>query len=487
MSQKKSVLDKYPDYEATIGVEVHVQLKTASKIFCACPNQFGAQPNTQICAVCTGAPGTLPVLNRRVVEYAIMAGVATKCRINKTSEFARKHYFYPDLPKNYQITQGDKPLCESGSVVITLGDSTEKTIRINRIHMEEDAGKNIHANSLESMVDCNRAGTPLIEIVTEPDMSSSEEVRTYLMTLHSIVQYLGISDGNMEEGSFRADVNISVKLKTDKELGTRTELKNINSFKFIGQATEYEIERQIKIKQSGGMVQQETRLWDTAEHKTFCMRGKGDSHDYRYFVDPDLPLLIVDDNWVQRVSSGVPELPYDKIKRFKDEYNLTHYEASLLCGSRELADFFEEAVEKASQPKLVSNWILRDLLGYLKENKMTLRESSITPAMLAELVEEVSKGVINSSTAQEVFLEMAGTGKYPSIIIEEKNLRQIGSEDELLAVVSSVIDKHQDVVETYKGGNQRVFGFLVGQAMKLTQGKGSPQVIQRLLKKVLDS
>lgn len=480
-----SVLSRHPDYEATIGVEVHVQLQTASKIFCSCPNEFGTVPNTNICPVCTGAPGTLPVLNKKVLEYAIMMGLAIDARINQVSEFARKHYFYPDLPKKYQITQADRPICEHGKMLITRLDGSVKEIRINRIHMEEDAGKNIHAGSGESFVDCNRAGTPLIEIVSEPDLGDSHDVREYLTSLHSIVRYLGISDGNMDEGSFRADVNVSVKKRGATKLGTRVELKNINSFRFIVHAVDYEIDRQIALIQEGGAVKQEVRLWDTAAQKTSMMRSKESSYDYRYFLDPDLPLLIVDDEWVKRLRANLPELAKAKIERFKKEYLLSDYEALILAGERDLADFYESVVRICKQPKLACNWILRDLLGYLKESRQELSTCLIRPEMLAELIQELVHGVINAPTAQEVFAEMARTGSYPSIIIQERGLQQIGSEDELLEIVNQVLEQNPDVVASYKGGNERHFGFLVGQAMKKTAGRASPQVIQGLLKKIL--
>ncbi len=482
-----SLTDRHPDYEATIGVEVHVQLQTLTKIFCACPNEFGSVPNTNICPVCTGAPGTLPVLNKKALEYGIMMGIATECRINKMSEFSRKHYFYPDLPKKYQITQGDRPICEHGKLTITRSDGTKTDIRINRIHLEEDAGKNIHGIAGESYVDCNRAGTPLIEIVSEPDLKDSHDVREYLTGLHSIIKYLGISDGNMEEGSFRADVNVSVKKRGATKLGTRVELKNINSFRFIVQAVDYEIDRQIALVQEGGQVTQETRLWDTSNQKTVFMRSKENGFDYRYFLDPDLPNIIMDDEWIKRLKGHIPELAKAKIERFKDEYALSEYEAVILSSERALADFYENVVKICKQPKMACNWILRDVLGFLKEAKLELHMSQITPEMLAELIQELVQGVINAPTAQEVFLEMAQTGKYPSIIIQERGLQQIGSEDELLEVVNQVMAESPQNVASYRNGNEKLFGFFVGQVMKKTGGRASPQVLQALLKKSLGS
>lgn len=473
------------NYEAVIGIEIHVQLKTKSKIFCSCPNQFGVPPNKNLCETCMGLPGTLPLLNKKAVEYALMMGAATNCTVSKMSDFARKHYLYPDLPKNYQITQGDRPICYGGHVNIENENGGCKKIRLIRIHLEEDAGKNIHSPSGEGLVDLNRAGTPLIEIVSEPDISSSQEAKLYLKRIRSVVRYLGISDADMEKGSFRADVNISVKLKSEKKLGTKVELKNINSFKFIGQAIDHEIERQIELVESGDVVHQETRLWDTKNQETIFMRSKEESQDYRYFTEPDLPMVIVDDEWLSCIKESLPELPHDKFVRFREQYNLTGYEADILTANQELADFFEKANERCNDPKQVSNWILRDFLEYLKSKKIEISDSKISPEMLGELIEEVSNGTINSKTAKDVFAEMSETGEYPSIIIEKNNLKQIGSEDELEKVVLEVIESNKKVAEDFLAGNERVFGFLVGTCMKKTAGKGNPQVIQKLIRKHL--
>lgn len=486
MTQKiMTALEKYPEYEATIGIEVHVQLKTNTKIFCSCPNHFGDEPNKNICSVCTGQPGTLPVLNRKVVDAAIMAGLGTNCSISKVSEFSRKHYMYPDLPKKYQITQGDRPICKNGFIPIKLIDGSIKHIAIERIHLEEDAGKNIHATDVESFVDLNRAGTPLIEIVSCPDISNAYEANAYLQGLRSIIQYLGVSDVNMEEGSFRADVNISVKKKNIDKLGTRAELKNINSFKFIGQAIEYELNRQISTLEEGGKLAQETRLWNTKEQKTMFMRSKEVAQDYRYFADPDLPLVYIDEEWIKRMRACIPELPQQKAARFKQDYKLTDYEIDILVANQELAAYFEAVVKHSHLPKPAANWILRDLLGYMNDKKLTFENFIIKPEMLAELVIEIDKGIINSKTAQDVFIEMAATGKYPSIIIQEKDLKQIGSEDELEAIVKEVIVANPTIVADYKAGNERVFPFFIGQAMKSTKGKGNPKLLQDLLKKYL--
>lgn len=482
----KTILDKYPGYEATIGTEVHVQLKTRTKIFCACQNQFGDEPNTNICEVCAGYPGALPVLNKQVLDSAIMAGLATNCTIATTCQFDRKHYMYPDLPKNYQITQDEKPICTNGFVMID-SDGNQKKIRLMRIHMEEDAGKNLHTNQGVSFVDLNRAGTPLLEMVSQPDMGSSEEARQFLTKIHSIVQYLGISDANMEEGSFRADVNISVKKKGAEKLGTKVEIKNVNSFKFIVQAIDYEIERQIEMLESGHKIIQETRLWDSKLDKTFSMRSKEEAKDYRYFTDPDLPLIEIDEAWLMRMQKLIPELPDAKIKRLQADYGLTLYEADVLATESKLADFFEQTVVHCEKPKQASNWILRDLLGFMKEHKQDFVDLIITPRHVADLISALEAGVINNRGAQIVFAEAAKTGASVEAIINEHNLKQIGSTDELIAVIKPIIDNNPKQVEQYRAGNDRLFGFFVGQAMQATKGKGDPKVINDLLKKLLEN
>lgn len=483
--ETNSIFDTHPDYEATIGIEIHVQLKTNSKMFCSCQNRFGDSPNSNICHVCAGHPGTLPVLNRKSVDFGIMAGLATNCSIAKISTFARKHYMYPDLPKNFQITQDKKPLCENGFVPIDLEDGSEKKIRLIRIHMEEDAGKNIHSENGESFVDLNRAGTPLLEIVSEPDISNAYEARVYLMRVRAIVQYLGISDANMEQGSFRADTNISVKKKSAKELGTRVELKNINSFKFIGQAINYEIKRQIELVKDGGRVVQETRLWNTKNNQSVAMRSKEEADDYRYFNEPDIPPLLINDEWIEKMRNKLPELPHHKFHRFKKEYELTAGEAEVIVDNKIMAEFFEKSVLLCNKPKQVSNWMLRNLLQYLKENKMSLSECLVTPETLAELIAVIDQGIINTKVAQDIFLNMIRTGKYPSIIIQEEGLQQISSSEELVDTIRGIIEANPNEVARYKAGNERLFAFFIGQAMKETKGKGNPQVIQELLKKYL--
>ena len=480
-----SVLDNYPEYEVNIGIEVHVQLNTKSKIFCSCSNDVTKDPNKNICEICSGYPGTLPVLNTEVVKNAVLAGLATNCKIAKVSYFARKHYFYPDLPKGYQITQSDVPICSEGYIPIRLEDGSIKNIRLCRIHMEEDAGKNIHAPfSNASFVDLNRTGTPLLEIVTHPDISSTYEAKAYLKALRSIVQYLNICSGNMEEGAFRADTNISVKKRTDSELGTRCELKNINSFKFIGDAVEYEIERQIEMKERGERVRQETRLWNTKEKKTTPMRSKEESADYRYFEEPDLPLVEINEEFISRIQKTLPELPYQKFDRLIKEKNISAYEAEILVEDAELADFFEKAY-KIYPSKNIINWILRDILGYLKDLKVSLIECKVTPQSLAKIVEMIETSKINNHAAKEVFEEIAQSGKDPEDVVKEKGLEQVGSVEELEKIVKEIIDQNPDNVALYKSGKDRIFGFFVGQCMKKTQGKGNPKIIQELLKKHL--
>ncbi|MCF7799752.1 Asp-tRNA(Asn)/Glu-tRNA(Gln) amidotransferase subunit GatB [Candidatus Babeliales bacterium] len=479
------IINKYPGYQACIGMEIHVQLKTESKIFCSCSNKFGDEPNQNICPICAGHPGSLPSLNKEVVDFAIMAGIATNSKISQTTTFARKHYSYPDLPKNFQITQDNLPICHDGYLIIDLPDNQTKKIRLIRIHMEEDAGKNLHATENESWVDLNRAGTPLLEIVTHPDISNSQETKAYLTQLKRIVEYLGISDANMEEGSFRGDVNISVKKKTDEKLGIKVELKNINSFKYMGQAIDYEIERQIALLESGQKIKQETRSWDSKLHKTIFMRSKGEAQDYRYFIEPDLPILQINEEWINRIKKEIPELAHEKLIRFQQEYNIANYEADILVSDINLANFFEETTKFCKNPKLACNWILRDVLGFLKEKKLDLKSSKITPNLLAELLIELDKETINSKVAQEIFLEMAEYGKSPIHIIKEKDLSQIGSIDDLEKIALEVINTNQEQVKEYLSGKDRLFGFFVGQIMKATNGKANPKILQDLLKKHL--
>ncbi len=475
----------FPEYVANIGIEVHVQLTTKSKIFCSCANIPGQEANQNICHICTGQPGSLPVLNKKVVDCAIMAGLATNCSINKHNSFARKHYFYPDLPKNYQITQSDEPICSNGYIPIKLEDGSIKKIRLIRIHMEEDAGKSIHTGiTNESLIDFNRTGTPLLEVVSHPDISNSYEAREYLKALHAIVTYLGISTGNMEEGAFRADTNISVRKKDCPTLGTKIELKNINSFKYIADAIDYEFDRQISVLVSGGHLTLETRLWDSKEKKSYVMRSKEEAADYRYFLDPDLPLLDIDDAWISSIKRQLPELPQEKFNRLIKEKGISQYEASILIEDRELANFFEEAT-KYSSSKQIINWILRDLLGYIKEQKTSLLQCKVTPIKLAAIVDMLEKGTINGPAAKELFLMVAQEGGQPAELVKAKGLEQVDSLDELEKIIKDILAQNPQEVERYKAGTEKLFGFFVGQAMAKTKGKGNPKLINELLKKHL--
>jgi len=485
MAENTSILNKYPEYEATIGIEVHVQLTTKSKIFFSCPNETTKNPNSHICNICSGYPGVLPMLNKKVVDFAILAGLATNCTINPESSFDRKHYFYPDLPKNFQITQQASPICSEGYVQIRQEDGSSKNIRLIRIHMEEDAGKNIHSTySNESYVDLNRTGTPLLEIVSYPDISSTYEVRTYLKTLRSIVQYLGICTGNMEDGAFRADTNISVRKKGQTELGTKCELKNINSFKFISDATEYELERQINILEQGGTIISETRLWDSKNKTTFAMRSKEETSDYGFFQEPDLPLVKITQERIEIAKTQMPELPAAKFERFTKDLGLTEDEADILIENIELAHYFDKTRQLTTSKNLI-NWILRDLIGYTKDKKITLTECKVTPQRLAQLVDLIDKGIINSPTAKEVFVLVADTDQNPEIIIETHGLKQIGSIDELETIVKEIIAANPKQTADYRAGKDKLFGFFVGQMMQKTKGKGNPQLINDLIKKHL--
>lgn len=484
MKEAHSILEKYPAYETCIGIEVHVQLTTKTKIFCTCSNGFSDKPNINICQICTAQPGVLPVLNKEVITDAIKAGLATHSHIAERSEFARKHYFYPDSPKNYQITQNDYPICTEGYVSIRLEDRSTKKIRLIRIHIEEDAGKNIHAaKSNESFVNLNRAGTPLLEIVSHPDISSAYEAREYLKSLRLIVQYLGICTGNMEEGAFRADTNISVRKKGASELGTRVELKNINSFKFISDGIEYEQERQITALESGQKIRQETRQWDAKEGKSNIMRIKEEAADYRYFADPDLPTIDLDQAIIAAVKEQMPELPYERFDRLVAQ-GLTPYEADILVGEPDIANFYERAIVFSKSKHLI-HWILRDLMGLLKVEKITIDQCAVTPEKLSKLVDLLDKGSINNRAAQEIFQDIARTGKDPEAIMQEKGLQQIGNVEELEHIIKAIIEANPDSVAQYKAGKERLWGFFVGQAMQKTQGRGNPQLINELLKKYL--
>jgi len=473
------------EFETIIGLEVHAQLLTDTKIFCNCSTKFGGAPNSHACPVCLGMPGVLPVLNKKVVEYALKMSLATNSTINKTCSFARKNYFYPDLPKGYQISQYAYPISEHGSVVLDI-DGEQKRIGITRIHMEEDAGKLIHDDyNPMSYVDLNRTGVPLIEIVSEPDMRSPAEAAEYLKRLHEILVYLEICDGNMEEGSFRCDANVSIRPKGQEEFGTRTELKNMNSFRNVQRALEYEVKRQQYIVENGGEIVQETRLWDDAQGATNPMRSKEEAHDYRYFPDPDLVPVIVDDTWIDEVRKGLPELPVAKRERFVQDYQLPAYDAGVLTADKALAKYFEDVVALCSRPKAASNWVMGDVLRFLNEDKRDIRDCPITPAALADMILLIEDGTISGKMAKDIVVEMYKTGGAPKAIIEEKGMVQITDESALVKTVQAVIDANPNQLKDYRGGKDKLFGFFVGQVMKATQGKANPKMVNDLLKKML--
>ncbi|MFO7931550.1 MAG: Asp-tRNA(Asn)/Glu-tRNA(Gln) amidotransferase subunit GatB [Thermodesulfobacteriota bacterium] len=474
-------------FKPVIGLEVHAQLKTRTKIFCGCSTAFGAPPNTHVCPVCLGMPGVLPVLNKGVVEYAMKMALATNCSVEGTSRFARKNYFYPDLPKGYQISQYELPIARNGHVNITLEDGTVKKIGITRIHMEEDAGKLIHdPDRPVSYVDYNRTGVPLIEIVSEPDIESPEEAGAYLRQLRSILRYLDISDGNMEEGSFRCDANVSVMAEGDSEFGTRTELKNLNSFKFVEKALAYEIDRQKEALGEGNTVVQETRLWDAEKNRTVSMRGKEEAHDYRYFPDPDLVPLVIEKTWTENVQNQLPELPDQRRRRFISQYGLPEYDADVLTASREFADYFEDCAGRVDSAKTASNWIMGELTGLLNARGISISECPVTAESLAGLIRLMEQGVISGKIAKSVFDDMAESGRDAKTIVEEKGLVQVSDESAIEEIVAKVIENHPGEVEKYRGGKTKVFGFLVGQVMKETRGKANPQVVNTILKNRLD-
>ncbi|MBI2210623.1 MAG: Asp-tRNA(Asn)/Glu-tRNA(Gln) amidotransferase subunit GatB [Deltaproteobacteria bacterium] len=477
------------DYEPVIGLEVHAQLLTDSKIFCGCSTRFGEEPNQNTCPVCMGFPGVLPVLNRKVVEFAVRTGLATHCEIARTSRWARKNYFYPDLPKGYQISQYELPLCRNGYIEIESGQGRKK-IRLTRIHMEEDAGKNIHdVRGDYSLVDLNRAGVPLMEIVSEPDIGNAEEAGRYLKNLRAILQYLEVCDGNMEEGSFRCDANISVRPRGAKELGTKVEIKNMNSFKAVEKALEHEIKRQIETLSEGGKLQQETRLWDAEREVTRSMRSKEFAHDYRYFPEPDLLPLVVEEKWIEEIRAGLPELPEQRRERFASRYGLPPYDAELLTARRDVADYFEAAVKAHSNPKAISNWVMGDLFRVIKEkrldDKLRIAAWPVAPERLAEMVRMIDQGKISGKMAKGLFEEMLETGVAPEKIVSAKGLEQVSDTGSIEKAIEQILAAHAKQVSDYRGGNEKVFGFLVGQIMKATQGKANPQMVNEILRKKL--
>ncbi len=472
-------------YEAVIGLEVHAQMLTETKVFCGCSTKFGSGPNTQTCEICIGMPGVLPVLNKKALEFAIRTGLATNCTISSYSRFARKNYFYPDLPKGYQISQYEHPICEHGFIEVVVDGETRR-IGITRIHMEEDAGKNIHEGGGNySFVDLNRAGVPLMEIVSEPDIRSPKEASEYMKKLRAILRYLGVCDGNMEEGSLRCDANVSVRPVGRKEFGTRAEVKNINSFRFVEKAVEYEIKRQVKVIEEGGKIVQETRLWDSDRGITESMRSKEEAHDYRYFPEPDLVPIIAERKWIDEIRAGLPELPDARKGRFVSEYGIPEYDADLLTSEKTVADWFEDAVKAGGQAKAVSNWMMGDLMRLLNEENTSLEECPMKPAQLAEMLKLVEKGTISGKIAKTVFEEMYRTGKDAGEIVKEKGLVQISDESEIEKAVDEVIAGHPQEAGRYRAGEEKLLGFFVGQVMKSTKGKANPQMLNELLKKKL--
>ncbi len=472
------------EFEAIIGLEIHVQLSTKTKLFCGCKVEFGKEPNTNVCPVCLGLPGSLPVLNKRAVELALRASLALNCKINETSIFARKNYFYPDLPKGYQISQYERPLAVGGYLEFEVEDGKTKRVRIRRIHLEEDAGKNIHEGN-KTLVDLNRAGTPLIEIVTEPDINSPLEARLFLENLRNLLRYAGVSNADMEKGQLRCDINVSVRRKGEGKFGTRTEIKNVNSFRFVQKALEYEIQRQVRIIKEGGKVEQETRGFDPQTGKTFTMRRKEEAEDYRYFPEPDLLPLVIDKEFLSYVKENIPELPSQRLERYLRDYSLPKKEAKILVNYKELGDYFEEALNYYREPKKLLNWLINDLLGNLKEKGLSIENSPVRPKDLTQLLKLVDGGQISTKIAKEVLREALETGKKPTDIIEERGLKQISDENLLRELVEEVIKENGEAFERLKNGEKRLMGFFVGQIMKKTKGKANPRLVSALIEERL--
>jgi len=474
------------EWETVIGLEVHVQLATKSKIFSGASTLFGSSPNTQACNIDLGMPGVLPVLNEEVLKMAIKFGLSINANINSPTQFARKNYFYPDLPKGYQISQLDNPIVEGGVLEITLKDGSKKKIRITRAHLEEDAGKSLHED-FEGLtgIDLNRAGTPLLEIVSEPDLSSPEEAVAYLKKIHSIIRYLGISDGNMAEGSMRCDANVSLRKRGSKELGTRTETKNVNSFKFVEKAIQHEMKRQIKILESGERVTQETRLYDSQLDETRPMRSKEYANDYRYFPEPDLLPVVLTEDFIKSVKDLMPELSEEKEKRFVKEYKLSDYDANVLSVDPNLSNFFEEVVVRSRNPKLAANWIMGELSAFLNKENLSILETKVDSINLGNLLSRIEDSTISGKIAKEIFEEMWNSKKSPDEIIEEKGLKQVTDSSEIEKVINQVLEQNQSQLEQYKSGKVKLFGFFVGQVMKASRGKANPEQVNKLLEERL--
>jgi aspartyl-tRNA(Asn)/glutamyl-tRNA(Gln) amidotransferase subunit B len=474
-------------WEVVIGLEIHAQLATKSKIFSGASTAYGAEPNTQACAVDLGLPGVLPVLNKEAVRMAVKFGLAIGAKVSRRCVFARKNYFYPDLPKGYQISQMELPIVETGELEIELEDGSTKTVGITRAHLEEDAGKSMHGN-FHGMtgIDLNRAGTPLLEIVSEPDMRSAKEAVAYMKKIHSLVQYLEICDGNMQEGSFRCDANVSVRPMGQKEYGTRAELKNINSFRFVEKAIDIEVERQIDIIEAGGKVAQETRLYDSDKNETRSMRSKEEANDYRYFPDPDLLPVVIEENFLEAVKSTLPELPDEKKHRFMEQFKLNAYDAGVLIASREIAEYFEAVVETADgEAKLAANWVAGELAGALNKNSMGIADSPVSATMLGSMIKRIKDNTISGKIAKEVFEAMWNGEGDADAVIEAKGLKQITDSGAIESIIDEIIANNSDQVEQYRGGKDKLFGFFVGQVMKATQGKANPQQVNELLRQKL--
>ncbi len=482
-------MKKY-DYEIVIGLEVHVELKTNTKIFCGCPNSFGAEPNTNVCPICAGFPGMLPVLNKRAVEFAIRAGLALNCEIASYCKFDRKNYFYPDLPKAYQISQYDLPICANGYLDIYV-DGQSKRIGIVRAHLEEDAGKLVHQGSITetafSLVDINRSGVPLLEIVYQPDMRSAAEARQYLEKLRSTMLFAGVSDCKMQEGSLRCDANVSVRPWGEKELGVRTEIKNLNSFRALEKAIEYEARRHMDLLDDGEVIERETRTWDEEKQVTRSMRSKEEAHDYRYFPEPDLPPLVIDPEWVKSIAQSMPELPDQAQRRLMDEYGLPPYDVAIITSTPQYLAYFDQCVAEYPQPKTVANWMMGELNKYLNQGNMDIAECLIKPGQLAGLLQMVDDGSISGKMAKDIFAEMFASGKDAPTIVKEKGLAQISDQDTLMRIIEEVLQSNPKVVADYRGGKHNAAGFLVGQVMKATKGQANPALVNQLIDKCLSA
>lgn len=479
-------------YEAVIGLEVHSQMLTESKAFCSCTTKFGNEPNSNVCPICLGMPGVLPALNKKLVEFVLRMGLATQCTIAQHSIFARKNYFYPDLPKGYQISQFEEPICTNGYVEIDLDDGSRKRVGLTRIHMEEDAGKSIHDIDVDSLVDINRCGVPLVEIVSEPDLRSPREAYLFLHKIRQLVTYLGICDGNMEEGSLRCDANVSVRRKGATKFGTKTEVKNMNSFRHVERALAFEIGRQIEILESGGTIEQETLLWDANQNIAAPMRSKEYAHDYRYFPEPDLVPVVIDEPWLREVRAELPELPTERRDRFMKEYGLPRYDADVITAEKDIADYFEETcrslpTKSPDNYKAVSNWVMVDVLRILKEKELLIASFPISPQRLSGMIQLINDGTISGKIAKDVFGEMLTSSENPRVIVERKGLLQVSDEAEIDKIIAQVIKDNPDQVQKYIDGKETLFAFFVGQTMRLTEGKANPKTVNKVLKRKLEA